>query len=66
MVRVFLIGALFVTLAGASVYVIEALAPDLSPFGRFLVSVPIFVGGGWAVRAAAERRRRERWSDEVS
>lgn len=64
--RVVLVAALFVTLAGASVSAIEALAPDLSPFGRFLVDVPIFMGGGWAVRAAAERRRRERARDRIS
>ncbi|MFI2103524.1 hypothetical protein ACH436_09540 [Isoptericola sp. NPDC019693] len=64
--RVFVIGLLFVVAAGASVYVIEAPAPDISPFGRFLVNLPIFVGGGLAVRAAAERRRRERARDRIS
>ena len=64
--RVLGVAMLFLAVAGASVYVIEALAPDLSPFGRFLVNLPIFVGGGLAVRAAAERRRRERRDREIS
>jgi hypothetical protein len=65
--RVLGVALVFVAAATASVYVIEAVAPDISLLGRFAVMLPIYVGGGLCVRAAAEaRRRRRRAGHEVS
>jgi uncharacterized membrane protein len=65
-VRVFAVGALFVVVAIAVTYAVQALAPDISPLGRFVVMAPVYVGGGLCVRAAAVRRRRDRQQDELS
>ncbi|WP_176168791.1 hypothetical protein [Krasilnikoviella flava] len=60
------IAVLFVVAAGASVYVVEWLAPGISDLGRAAVTAPIVIGGGLSVRAAAEPRRRERARDRIS
>jgi len=64
--RVFGVVALFVAVVVAATYAVEALAPGLSPLGRFAVMAPVYVGGGLCVRAAAVRRRRDQRRDEVS
>ncbi|GAA1716966.1 hypothetical protein GCM10009809_11240 [Isoptericola hypogeus] len=63
--RVLGVALVFVAAAAASVYVIEAFAPDISPLGRFAVMLPVYVGGGLSVRAAAQARRRRRAESQV-
>jgi hypothetical protein len=65
-VRVLGVGLVFVAVVVAATYLVETFAPGISSLGRFAVMAPIFIGGGLAVRAAAERRRRERARDRIS
>ncbi|MFE7407021.1 hypothetical protein [Isoptericola sp. NPDC057559] len=64
--RVLGVGVLFIVAVVATTYAVEALAPDLPPWGRSLVMAPVFVVGGLSVRAAAVRRRAEKSRREVS
>lgn|GEM_PF-3835640 len=64
--RVLGVGLAFVAAVVAATSLVEAFAPGISSLGRFAVMLPIFVGGGLAVRAAAERRRRDRRRHGVS
>jgi len=62
-VRVLAVGALFVVVVVAATYAVETFAPGISLPARCAVMVPVYVGGGWCVRAAAVRRRLERAHD---